>query len=199
VLALVTMVVALTFGTLASLGLSRYQFPGRGLLSAFFLAPLGVPHITLAIGILIFFNALGLSTTLTGLVIAHTCIALPYVVRLVCANLVGMGTELEEAARNLGAGSWAVLRYITLPLVKPALISAAMLAFIVSFDEVTITLLIAGARTTTLPVRIFAALDQNWDMAIMALSAIQIFITLAVVLVIDRTTGLRRLAGNISR
>jgi ABC-type spermidine/putrescine transport system permease subunit II len=196
VLAAITMIVALTFGTLASLGLARYQFPGRGLLSAFFLAPLGVPHITLGIGILIFFHAIGLSTTLTGLVIAHTCIALPYVVRLVCANLVGLGTELEEAARNLGAGTFAVLRYVTLPLVKPALISAAMLAFIVSFDEVTITLLIAGARTTTLPVRIFAALDQNWDMAIMALSAIQIFITLAVVLGIDRTTGLRRLAGN---
>jgi len=96
----------------------------------------------------------------------------------------------------VGGEKFAVLRYVTLPLVKPALISAAMLAFIVSFDEVTITLLIAGARTTTLPVRIFAALDQNWDMAIMALSAIQIFITLAVVLVIDRTTGLRRLAGN---
>jgi len=195
-LALVTMGVALVFGTMASLGLTRHQFPGRGLLNAFFLAPLGVPHITLGIGILIFFHAIGLSTTLAGLVIAHTCIALPYVVRLVCANLVGMGTELEEAARNLGAGSFAVLRYVTLPLVKPALISAAMLAFIVSFDEVTITLLIAGARTTTLPVRIFGALDQNWDMAIMALSAIQIFITLAVVLVIDRTTGLRRLAGN---
>jgi putative spermidine/putrescine transport system permease protein len=195
-LALTTMVVALVFGTMASLGLARYQFPGRGLLNAFFLAPLGVPHITLGIGMLIFFHAIGLSTTLTGLVVAHTCIALPYVVRLVCANLVGMGTELEEAARNLGAGSFAVLRYVTLPLVKPSLICAAMLAFIVSFDEVTITLLIAGARTTTLPVRIFGALDQNWDMAIMALSAIQIFITLAVVLIIDRTTGLRRLAGN---
>lgn len=195
VLASVTLVIAVVIGTMASLGLARHRFPGSTIVNSLFLAPLGVPHIALGIGMLIFFHGLGLTSTLVGVIIAHTCITIPYVVRIVLASLLGLGTELEESARNLGANYLAVLRYITLPLIKPALISAAMLAFIVSFDEVTITLLIAGARTTTLPVRIFSALDESWNMAIMALSALQIFMTLLVVFAIDRTIGLRRLAG----
>jgi putative spermidine/putrescine transport system permease protein len=194
-LALVTMALAIVAGTMASLGLARYRFHGWEVANAFLLAPLGVPHIALAIGILIVFHQIGLGSTLTGLVIAHVCITIPYVVRVVYAGLASLGHELEEAARNLGANLMVVLGRVTLPLIKGSLLSGAMLAFIVSFDEVTITLLIAGARTTTLPVRIFSGMSDSWDMAIMALSSLQILVTLVIVLALDRTVGLRRLAG----
>jgi putative spermidine/putrescine transport system permease protein len=177
----------------AALAIARYQFFGREAIQALFLSPLMVPHIVLGIAFLRFFTMIGLGGTFLGLVLSHVIIILPFALRLILAASTGMDRAVENAASSLGASSWTCFRRVTLPLILPGVASGWVLAFINSFDEVTMTVFIASPETTTLPVRLFLYIQDNIDPLVAAVSAVLIFLTVAAMLVLDRVYGLERL------
>jgi putative spermidine/putrescine transport system permease protein len=118
---------------------------------------------------------------------------MPFALRLVVAASAGMDPAIEHAAISLGASSWRTLRRITLPLILPGIASGWVLAFITSFDEVTMTVFIASPRTTTLPVRLFLYIQDNIDPLVAAVSAALISLTFVAMLLLDRLYGLERL------
>jgi putative spermidine/putrescine transport system permease protein len=185
--------VAVAFSIPAALAIARHQFPGREVMTALFLSPLMVPHIVLGIAFLRFFTQIGLGGTFTGLVLSHVVIIIPFALRLILASSTGMDRSIENAAASLGASSFATFRRVTLPLILPGVASGWVLAFINSFDEVTMTVFIASPETTTLPVRLFLYIQDNIDPLVAAVSAALIFMTVAAMLVLDRLYGLERL------
>ena len=177
----------------AALAIARHRFPGREAITALFLSPLMVPHIVLGIAFLRFFTQIGLGGTFVGLVLSHIIIILPFALRLILAASTGMDRSIENAAASLGASSLTTFRRVTLPLILPGVASGWVLAFINSFDEVTMTIFIASPETTTLPVRLFLYIQDNIDPLVAAVSAALIFMTVAAMLVLDRLYGLERL------
>ena len=177
----------------AALAIARYRFRGREAMTALFMSPLMIPHIVLGIAFLRFFTQIGLGGTFTGLVLSHIVIVLPFALRLTLASAVGLDRALEHAAVSLGASEWTVLKRVTLPLVVPGLASGWALAFINSFDEVTMTVFIAAPGTETLPVRMFLYIQDNIDPLVTSVSACVIAVTVLALIVLDRAYGLERL------
>jgi putative spermidine/putrescine transport system permease protein len=184
---------AVGFSVPAALAIARHRFKGREAFTALFMSPLMIPYIVLGIAFLRFFTELGLSGTFTGLVLAHIIVVFPFALRLTLASAVGLDRSIEHAAVSLGASEWTVLKRVTLPLVVPGLASGWALAFINSFDEVTMTVFIAGPGTATLPVRMFLYIQDNIDPLVTSVSACVIAITVAGLIALDRAYGLERL------
>ncbi|MBS0243800.1 MAG: ABC transporter permease [Proteobacteria bacterium] len=185
--------VAVGFSVPAALAAARYRFRGRGALMALFQSPLMIPHVVLGIAFLRFFTEIGLAGTFVGLLLAHTVIVFPFALRLTLASAVGMNPQIEHAARSLGASEWTTLKRITLPLVLPGLVSGWALAFINSFDEVTMTVFIATPGTETLPVRMFLYIQDNIDPLVTSVSAAVIAVTMVALVALDRAYGLETL------
>jgi putative spermidine/putrescine transport system permease protein len=133
-----------------------------------------------------------LSGSFGGLLIAHAVVAFPYVIRTVSASLVGLDRALEEAGASLGATPFTVFRTITLPLLKPGIMAGAVFAYVTSFDELVMTLFLAGPGLTTLPVQIFTYLEYTSDPTIAAISVVLVAITVVAVLVTERIVGFSR-------
>ncbi len=184
---------SLAIGTLAAYALVRYSFPGKKLVATLVMAPLVMPQIVLGIALLNYYSALGMINSMSGLVLAHLLVTLPFTVRLVSISVQNLDPNLERAAQNLGATSIQTFWRVTLPLLRPGLIAGAIFAAIISFGEVAVTLLIAGARTTTLPLRIFNYTEYNFDPAINAVSTIFVVLALVLIIVLDRLVGLVRI------
>jgi putative spermidine/putrescine transport system permease protein len=179
-------------GTAAAYAIARFRFAGAGALLAFFTAPLLLPTIVLGLALLLVFAQLGLLASFTGLVIGHALVAIPYVIRLMLTAISGVPPTLEEAAATLGATPLRIFWRVTLPSMRPALLAAAALAFLASFDEVTITLFLVGPRLTTLPVAVFRYLQDHADPQVSALSVVLIVLTVGVIALIERSLGLMR-------
>lgn len=190
--AAVVAIVVLLLGVPIALAIARYQFRGKGAISAFFLSPLLVPTVVIGLGLLLVFQPMGLAGTYLGIVIAHFGITVPYVIRTTLMSLKTSDVRCEEAARVHGANSFTTFRRVTLPIIAPGLIAGAAMAFIISFDEAVISLFVAGSGRTTLPVEMFRYLQYRSDPAVAALSVILIAISVALVVVIERVVGLRR-------
>lgn len=184
---------ALVFSVPAALAVARYRFTGRDALMALLQSPLMIPHVVLGIAFLRFFTEIGLSGTFLALVLAHVIIVFPFALRLTLASATGMNPAVEQAAASLGAGEGTILRRITLPLVAPGLISGWALAFINSFDELTMSVFISTPRIETLPVRMFLYIQDNIDPLVTSVSAAVIAVTLVALIVLDRLYGLEAL------
>jgi putative spermidine/putrescine transport system permease protein len=185
--------IAVAFAVPAALGMARYAFRGREAMMALFQSPLMIPHVVLGIAFLRFFTEIGLSGTFAGLVISHIVVIFPFAMRLTLASATGLNPALEQAAVSLGASDWIVLKRITLPLVMPGLVSGWALAFINSFDEVTMTVFIAAPGKETLPVRMFLYIQDNIDPLVTSVSACVILVTVLALVVLDRIYGLEAL------
>lgn len=170
-------VLASVLGTLAAFGLARLPPVLRTIAAALILSPLIVPVIVVAIGIYYAFSRWGLVGTPVGLVLAHTCLAVPFVVTSVSASLAGLDRRLEQAARSLGATPWGAFRQITLPLIRPGVLVGALFAFITSFDEVVVALFLSGSGAITLPRRMWDDLRFDIDPTIAAVSTLTIAAT----------------------
>lgn len=192
-LAALSSALAIGLSVPAALAIARYRFPGREAITALFMSPLMIPHVVLGVAFLRFFTQLGIGGTFTGLVLSHIVIVFPFALRLVLASAAGMDRSIENAAISLGASGFAVFRRVTLPLVLPGVASGWVLAFINSFDEVTMTVFIASPSTVTLPVRMFLYIQDNIDPLVTSVSAVVIALTAIVMVAIDRIYGLERL------
>jgi len=193
-------VVAMLLGLPAALAVVRYRFPGRQVLAAILMAPIVIPAIILGVGLLMLYTQFFVHTlhvavngSVTGLMIGHVMVCLPWVVRVLIAGLHGLEAEVEEAAMNLGARPPAVLWHVTLPLLRPALVAAGIFAFIASFGNVELSLMLSVPGTSTLPVVILTYLDNYNDPSVAALSTVLILGTAAVIVLADRGFGLAKL------
>lgn len=176
--ALLTTLVSTAFGTLAAYGLHTSQSRWSRALYVGFMLPLIIPGILIAIGIFLMYAQIGLNNTLPGIVLAHSVMAIPLVVITVASSLKSYDMNQEMAARSLGASRpWAFLT-VTLPQIRIAVISGALLAFITSLDEVVISLFIAGGENATLTRRMFNALRDEIDPTIAAISTLLITISI---------------------
>lgn len=190
-LAAIVTVVATVLGTMASLWLTRVSGRVRGALQVLVIAPLAVPGILTGIALLLFFYSLGWRQTgLLNLVIGHTLICVPYVVLIVGAVLARQDATLVEAARNLGAGPLRSFWRVTLPLAKGGIICGAVFAFVTSYDDFNISLLLSGVGATPLPIQLFDYLRFSFDPTPAVAGTISIAITAFVVLLVQRLVGL---------
>ncbi|HEY0420427.1 MAG TPA: ABC transporter permease, partial [Acetobacteraceae bacterium] len=185
-------VLSLLIGMPAALALARWRFPGREALLALLTAPLLLPSIVLALALLIVFVGYGLIGSWPGLVLSHLLVALPYALRVLSTALATLPPAVEEAASSLGAPPGAVFRRITLPLMLPGVVATCAIVFLVSFDEVVISLFVVGPQLTTLPVALFRYVESRTDPLVAAVSTLLVLFTLLIVLVLDRAIGLRR-------
>lgn len=173
---------SMILGTLAALGLSRANFPYRALVMAFLISPMIVPVVITAVGMYFFFANLGLNNTYSGIILAHTALATPFVVITVTATLTGFDQSLIRAGASLGASPMTVFRKVTFPLILPGMISGALFAFVTSFDEVVVVLFIASPDQRTLPKQMFSGIREQISPTITA-AATMLVIAAAVMLV----------------
>lgn len=170
-------VLATVLGTTAALGLARLRPALRNIVGALVLSPLIVPVIVVAIGIYYAYSRYGLVGTPIGMVLGHTCLAVPFVVTSVAASLAGFDRRLEQAALSLGATPWGTFRQVTLPLIRPGVLIGALFAFITSFDELVVSLYLSGSGAVTLPRRMWDDLRFEIDPTIAAVSTLTIGLT----------------------
>ncbi|MBP2296207.1 ABC transporter permease [Azospirillum rugosum] len=177
----------------AALAIGRWEFPGRGFLNALFLSPLIIPHLVLGVAMLRLFAVVGATGSFGWLVAAHVVIVTPYVMRLLLAAISGFDRSVEQAAYSLGASEVTVFRRVTLPMILPGVTGGWLLAFINSFDELTMSIFITSPSTVTLPVRMYMYATESIDPMMAAVSALIIGITAAAALLLDRVYGLDRI------
>lgn len=182
---------ATAFGTMIALLMARYQFRGKALLVTLAILPLIVPFIVLGVALLILFSTLGLPRSLWTIAIAHVVVSLPYVVLIVAARLAGFDPALEDAAMDLGATYLQTLRRIVLPIIFPAMVSAWLVAFTVSFDEFALALFLAGSDPT-FPVYVYGQLRFASRLPlVIALAVLMMIGTLILVLFSERIRRIR--------
>ena len=178
-------ILATFMGTIASFFFVRSDFRGKEVLYAFVLSPMIMPVIVLAIAIYFFFAKLKLIGTLTGLVLAHTILAVPFVIIIMTATLQGFDINLEKAALNLGANRLKTFWKITFPLVRPGVLSSALFAFLTSFDEVIIAIFISGTNANTLPKKMWDSMTMETDLTITAIATMLIMLSTGLLLFIE--------------
>lgn len=192
IVAVIVTLIVLALGVPAALALDRFEFKANGAIQSFFLSPLLIPSIVLALGMVLLFGPLHLTNTYAGIIIGHVAVTFPFVVRTTLMSLATTDTSCEAAARILGAGSWTVFRRVTLPIIQPGVIAGGVIAFIVSFDEAVISLFVAESGLPTLPVQVLRYVENSADAAVAALSVILILISLVVVIIVERVMGLKK-------
>src|SRR5215469_16424996 len=171
------MLLATALGAPAALALVRSDFRGKNFLTGFIISPLIAPVIIVAIGIYFFYACLGLVGNPVALVIAHTALAVPFVVINVSATLQGFDERLEQAAMNLGATPWRTFWQVTLPIIRPGILSGAVFAFITSFDELVVALFVSGSTAVTLPRKMWDSIRFEIDPTIAAVSSLLVALT----------------------
>lgn len=165
-------VLATVLGTLAAFGLDRMRRRTAGFLRALLITPMIVPGVVLAIGIYAVYLDTRLVGTLIGFVLAHTLLAIPFVLIAVSASLEVFDKRLETAAASLGANRLTAFRTVTLPLIAPGLLSGLLFAFVTSFDEIIVALFITSPYLKTLPVQIFTSITRDADPTVAAVGSI---------------------------
>jgi putative spermidine/putrescine transport system permease protein len=162
---------SLLLGVPAAYALARFEFAGKVVASNLLNAPLLVPQLVIGVALLQILAALGIGASVLTLTAGHILIALPYVVRTIHASILGLEVSLEEAASNLGATRARVYWTVVLPIIRPALYSSLLFAFLISFDNAVISLFLVSARTTTLPIAMYNYVQYNLDPTIAAISS----------------------------
>jgi len=184
--------IATVLGTLTAVGLARANFAGKGLLMGLLIAPMVVPIVVVGVACYLFFARLGLADTYLGLIVVHAALGAPFVVTTVLATLQGFNHNLVRASLSLGAGPLQTFFRVTLPVIAPGVISGALFAFATSFDEVVVTLFLAGPSQVTLPRQMFTGIRENINPTIAAVATLLILFTTALMGVLEWLRGRRR-------
>ena len=191
-LALIATAGSVGAGVAASYALIRRRVAGTAGVAALLNAPLVFPGVVVGVALLQFYAMVHLNGTLLGLALAHMVITVPYVVRAVTASLQGIDPEIEHAARVLGASGPVAFFTVTLPLIRPGVVAGALFSFIVSFDNVPVSIFLLGAGQMTLPVKIFTAIEYGVDPSIAAISTMLIVLTGLGLALAERWIGFHR-------
>jgi putative spermidine/putrescine transport system permease protein len=187
---------ALPVALAAALALARGRFPGRAAIQTLLLAPLFVPGVVISLSFLVITPAIGLRAPDLRLIAAHMLVVMPFLLRTLVAGLAHADIAIEEAALTLGASRRRIFLEVTLPGLSGALIAGALFAFVISFDNVSVSLFLASAKTNTLPLAVLSYVEFNADPAIAAVSSLLILLAMCAAVVLERAVGLRNaLAG----
>lgn len=192
VVGLTATALATGLGTLAALGLARGRSKALRAFESLLLLPIVTPEVVAGISLLVLFAGLGVSLGLASVIIAHTAFCLPFTILVVGARLRGMDRSMEEAALLLGADELTTFRRVTLPLMAPGIVAAALLAFTLSFDDFVITFFTAGPGTSTLPLVIYGMVRRTVEPTVNALSTLLVVGTTVMLVVAARLTGTAR-------
>lgn len=185
IVASITTIFATLLGTLAALGLTRARLPGQTLLMALIVSPMVVPLVIVAVGVYFAYAPFGLTSSLVGLTLAHTALAVPFVVITVSATLQGFDHNQARAGASLGAPPAVVFFRIVLPLILPGVVSGALFAFVTSFDEVVVALFVTGPAERTLPRQMFNGMRENISPVITAAATLVILISVLLLTVLE--------------
>jgi putative spermidine/putrescine transport system permease protein len=185
VIAILATLISTSLGTLASVGLTHRNLPGRALITAILVSPMIVPIVIVAVGAYFFYSTLGIANSLTGIVLAHAALGTPFVVITVTATLAGFDQALFRAARSLGASPMTAFRRITLPIIWPGVFSGALFAFATSFDEVVVVLFLGSVEQRTIPRQMWTGLREQLSPTILAAAVVLILISVAMLLVLE--------------
>ena len=195
-LGLITSVVSTAIGTLAALALERRQFRGRSVLQILLLPPIAIPWLITGTAMLVFFYWTGIGRGLHALVIGHVALAIPYVVLVVGTGLKALRRDLEEAALSLGSTPIHAFAAVTLPLLAPSMVAAALFAFAVSLDQFVVSYFLATPGTSTLPVEIYSSIRKGFTPEINAISTILLGLSVTLVLIF---AVLSNMGGRVER
>lgn len=179
-------VIATALGTAAALAFARYKFRGKTLLQILLFPPIAIPWLIIGNSMLIMFFWIGIGRGIHAMLLGHVALSLPYVIVVVGARLASFGTALEEAAATLGASPWQVFWRITVPVMGPGLVAAALFAFAISFDQFVISYFLARPGMTTLPVEIYTAIRKGYTPEINAISTVIIVVSMGLMLLVAR-------------
>ncbi|MFT3802416.1 MAG: ABC transporter permease [Burkholderiaceae bacterium] len=197
-LAITSSVIALCLGVPAALAIARSEFPGRELINTVLMSPLMIPAIVAGSAIYLYYvniqmrYGLQLAGTVPGLSLAHTLIAIPWILRLMVASLAGVDRSLEEASMSLGAGRMTTFLRITFPLIRPGMTAGLLFGFIASFADVEKSLLLVGPGNITLPMAMLNYLEFRTDPVVMAVATIQVMTIGLALIISDRFVRLGR-------
>lgn len=181
---------SVVLGVAAALAISRSPTLSARLLDSLFMSPLVLPALAFGLAALMLFSLVGMQVSLLTLVIGHTVVCVPYVVRNTVAALAQLEPTLLESSAVLGASRLYTFRRIVLPLIRPGIIAGAFIAFMSSFDNVPVSLFLADARTEVLPIKLWAILEGSLDVRVAAVSGVVVIATLAGLLIAERVAGL---------
>ncbi|MBV2144908.1 ABC transporter permease [Falsochrobactrum sp. TDYN1] len=195
-IAAVATVLAIIIGILAALVVSRSDMKGKRIVSTVFIAPLILPTIVIGAALLQYANALGFARSFFALVVGHTVIVVPYVLRTVLASLERFDQSLEEASQDLGGTAVSTFFLITLPIIKPGLVAGALFAFIISWINVELSIFNATADLMPIPVKLFNYVQYAVDPMLAAVSATTIYVAIIAVIVLDVFVGIDRVAAS---
>lgn len=189
---------ALIVGVPAALAIARWRFPGREFINTVLMSPLMIPAIVSGSAIYLYYieiqiyTGAELTATFYGLTLAHTLIAIPWILRLLTASLAGLNPAIEEASLNLGASKTTTFFRITLPMIRPGITAGALFGFIASFSDLEKSLLLVGPGRITLPISMVNYLQYRTDPTIMAVATIQVLTVAAALIISDRYVRLGR-------
>lgn len=187
--------IATALGVMASLGLTSPRLKGKAVITGLLVSPMIVPLIITAVGVYFAFSPLGLTSSLTGLILAHASLGVPFVVVTVTATLAGFNETLSRAGRSLGASPLRVFLQVKLPIIAPGVISGALFAFATSFDEIVVALFLTGPDQKTIPRQMWSGIREQLSPTILAVATILVVISTLLLVTLEllrrRTERLR--------
>ncbi len=189
----ITAVCSAVLGTAAALALTRFNIPGSGAIQAFLMSPLTLPTIILAIGALSVASMTIGAPNVWVLIVIHTVITIPYVMRTVTGVMARRDPFIEEAARTLGASAWNRYRLVVLPVARPGIAAGAFFAFNISFDDAVIALFLRTPQLETLPIAIYGQLEYSTSPTVAAVSTMMVLLTVVLILILEKLIGLGRM------
>lgn len=191
IVGIISSLVATVLGTMAALGIARYNFPGKSLFLSVAAMPLVIPAVVMGVAMLIVFTQVGIPLTLWTVGIGHVILNVPYAILIIAARLAGFEAHVEEAAMDLGADYWRTLWRVTLPMSLPAIVAAFLSAFTTSFDEFAVTFFLVGSDTT-LPVYLYSQLRFPSRLPlVVTLAAIMMVLSIVIVIVVEKLRRMR--------
>jgi spermidine/putrescine transport system permease protein len=185
-IAIANTIIATALGTMAALAFARYRFRGQVILQLLLFPPITIPWLIIGTSMLVLFFWIGIGRGLHSILLGHVALSLPYVIVVVGARLKSFGVTLEEAAATLGATPMQVFWRISVPVMAPGVVAAALFAFAVSFDQFVISYFLAPPGVSTLPVEIYSAIRKGFTPEINAISTIIILVSMGMMLVFAR-------------
>jgi len=190
--ALLCTALSVALGTAAALAIARSRSRLARALDALFMSPLVLPSLAFGLAALMFFSLIGVPLSFATLVIGHTVVGVPFVLRTTSASLQQLDPALLESSASLGAGGLYGFRRITLPLIRSGMLAGGFIAFMASFDNVPVSLFLSDARTEMLPIRLWQILENSLDVRAAAVAGVLILVTVVLVIVMERVSGLSR-------
>lgn len=196
IVAVISTIVSTVIGTISAVGLYKYNFPLKNLINKLIYIPIVIPEIVLGISLLSIYTLTKLELGLFTIILSHIAFSIPYVIVSVRSTLSTLTSTYEEAAKDLGANAFKTFWYITLPLIKPGVISGATLAFTLSLDDVVISYFTAGPGSNTLPLYIYSIIKTGITPDVNALSSLLLFVVI-IILTVCVLVQSRRIVGDV--